>query len=289
VKSIKEIANELYDICYDIDRKITGLSEDDAALWAKANSIRHAHTIMAMNDFVNAKKKDKLKVLNASGIACGHQDFSIARYLKNNLNLKIDWKAFESPKSKYLKNKQFKRYLNEFDIMLELSDFSNAKQDELYGSGEAEYDIIIFTEIAEHLDHSTLLNSLKAIRNKLKKDGVMIITTPNLVSLPNRFRILFGNGDLTYSGDGTTNLEQGLYGHIVYYDINRLTRILRDVGFKVDNAYTFTFGHGPVEKITKKRLMIKINNFMSYFFKNSRTNIFMVATKTEPEKIPFES
>lgn len=286
METLKFITNSIYKICFEVERYITGHSEIDAALWAKANSIRHAHTIKAILDYAHKNNKKNLKILNASGLACGHQDFSIVSFLRKNMKIDIEWAAFESPNSRFLSIDLFKKYLKDLEIKLELADLS--KTTELYGKEEETYNVVIFTEIAEHLDHSTLLNAFIAIRRKMTKDGILIVTTPNLVSLANRIRFLFGRGDSPYWGDGTQNLEKGLYGHIVNYDINRLKRLMHDLGYNIDSAYTFTYGYGPSEKFLTKRLMHRVIDFISVFFKNSRTTLFVVATKSHPKKIPFQ-
>ncbi len=177
--------------------------------------------------------------------------------------------------------------MKDLEIKLELSDFS--KITNLYAEKDEIYDIVIFTEIAEHLDHSTLLNLLISIRKKMQKDGILIITTPNLISLQNRINFLLGNASNFYWGDGTQNLEKGLYGHIVNYDINRLIKLLNDIGYHTDKAYTFTFGNSPTtEKNLIKRLILKIIDFIALFFKNSRCSIFIAASKTDPKKISFQ-
>ena len=282
--SIRSISEDIRDVCYDVDRNITGLSHEDAQSWARANSIRHAHTIAALIEYNRSMKRDRIRILNASGISCGHQDFSIATYLTGN-GIKYSWKVFESPGSRFLGNRRFKRYLKDLNIDLETSDFSSTDPSKLYGETGNEYDVVLFTEIAEHLDHTTFLNSLTAMNRKLKDKGRLILTTPNLVSLPNRMRILFGNGELTYMGDGTRNLEKGVYGHIVYYDQMRLRKLLRDTGFEIERAYTFNYGEGRVDG--GRRVALALNDLITYFFKNTRSTIFIVARKAEPVRIPL--
>ncbi|MEK6647558.1 MAG: hypothetical protein AABY84_12885 [Candidatus Firestonebacteria bacterium] len=285
---IKTIANDIYEICYDVEKNIVGHSEIDATLWAKANSIRHSHTIHMILEYIKNNNKKELKILNASGLSCGHQDFSIVNFLRKNIQPKIEWKAYENPNSKYLSIDLFKKYLKGLGITIELSDFS--KTANLYGEKDGIYDIVIFTEIAEHLDHSTLLNLLISIRKKMREDAILIITTPNLLSLPNRIKFFLGHIDSFYWGHGTQNLEKGLYGHIVNYDINRLIKLLNDIGYHTDKAYTFTFGYSPTtEKNLIKHLILKIIDFIALFFKNSRCSIFIAASKTHPQKIPFQT
>lgn len=286
MENLKSIAEKIYLVCYDVDKNITGLPPVHSEMWAKPNSMRHARTILSILNYAKKHNKNKLKILNASGISCGHQDFSIVKYLKDETKLEVEWTVFESPESRFIKIKRFKKYINDTKIKLEISDFSKAEVSELFGPENNFFDIVIFTEIAEHLDYSTLLSSLSAIRRKIKNDGILIITTPNLMTFPNKIRILFGNGILPYMGDGTENLNKGIYGHIVFYDTKRLKRILQDIGFETIESYTFNWGE-PDLSSAKRRLLIKLNGVVSYFFRNNRETIFIEAKKSIPMKIPL--
>lgn len=286
MNKLKSIEDNIYELCLEIERKTAKLSEKDALSWAKFDSVRHAHTIRAILDYAAKTNKGNLGILNASGLGCGHKDFAIASYLKRNTKININWTTFESPNSDFLSNDLFKKYIKELDISLNLSDFSQS--DKLYGEGEALYDIVLFTEIAEHLEHTALLKSLAAVRKKMKDDGILIITTPNLVCLPNRIKFILGNGDYPFFGDGTLNLEKGLYGHINNYDLRRLKRLLSDVGLATTNSYAYTYGYGSREKsFVNKYIVHPIMSLISFFMKDSDQSLFIIANKSEQIKIPL--
>jgi 2-polyprenyl-3-methyl-5-hydroxy-6-metoxy-1,4-benzoquinol methylase len=282
-KRIESIARELYGLCYFVEKRIVGQPEEVSILWAKANSTRHAHTVNAILNYASSSDiSDKLEILLAGGLGPGGQ-VAICKYLSKT-QLDIKWTTFESPNSPYLSKEAFKDILKSYSIRLELSDFQ--KTGNIFGTGSELYDIIVFTEIAEHLDHSTLLRSLIAIRKRLKENGIVIITTPNLVSVVNRIRFLLGDGDLGYWGDGHKNLENRLWGHIVYYDLKRLTRILEDIGLSPRSKYTFNYGTGTKPDITNR--VLNVISLISLFLPNSKKTIFIVAKKTNKYKeVPF--
>ncbi|MFC1514706.1 methyltransferase domain-containing protein [Candidatus Omnitrophota bacterium] len=284
---MRAIAKSIFDICLAVEKNIAGLSEIDSRLWAKANTIRHSHVIKAIIDYAAKTNKRKLRILNASGISCGHQDFSIVSYLREKAAIAVDWTVFESPHNLHLKNEFFTRSVEDLKIDLRLSDFS--KSTELYGEGAKEYDLVIFSEIAEHMDHSVLLKSLIAVRRKVKEDGIVIVTTPNLLKIANRIRLLFGNAAAPYWGEGMQNLNKGLYGHITYYDLNRLKRLLADVGLSVEYAYTYNYGRGSRERHPAKYILFKCSDIISLLFKGGRDNLFIVARRATPKEIPFET
>lgn len=283
MEDTKKISKIIFDKCYLVDKNIVGLSDEDARSWAKVNSVRHACCINEILNYSRRTGKKKLSILNASGIACGHQDFSIMFYLDNFSDLDISWTVFDSPKNPFLENFHFKEGICESRIDLRLVDFK--KEENVFGTGL--FDLVIFSEIAEHLDHSVLLSSLGGIRKVINEDGRLFFTTPNLTSIINRVRIFCGNGDEVYFGDGTENLSKGLYGHVAIYDHNRLRRILMDVGFEIEKNTTYNFGLGPDEKKLSNRILFKFVKLICQIVKNAGKTHFIIAKKAIPKKIPF--
>ena len=85
-------------------------------------------------------------------------------------------------------------------------------------------DLVLALEIIEHLfDTDQFLSEIYRV---LKKGGFLILSTPNLASLTNRFRLLFGAYPqyLEYSKEGA--------GHLHLYTPTVLTSQLRAAGFK---------------------------------------------------------
>ncbi|MEW5801279.1 MAG: methyltransferase domain-containing protein [bacterium] len=291
--NLKKVSNSIQQTCFDVDRYITGQPEADAEFWSKANSIRHAYTILEIVRYAKKKDKNFLKILNASGLSCGHQDFSIATFLREQTAIRFKWIAYESPHSEYLSNDRFKSYISDLQINLRLSDWNQSPG--LYGE-DSDFDVVIFTEIVEHLDHSTLLKCLMAIRERMRDDGILVITTPNSVSLINRIKILLANGDDLYWGDGRQNYERGLYGHIAAFDLRRMERLLEDTGYRSCEAFTFTYKPYTfacnrtsnaigIIKFTVYRAI----DFLSQFGNTMGRSLFIVAEKCdEAKEIPFQ-
>ncbi len=86
-------------------------------------------------------------------------------------------------------------------------------------------DLVIALEIIEHLfDTDAFLSEIHRI---LKSKGILILSTPNLASLPNRLRLLFGNYPkyLEYSSAGA--------GHIHLYTPRTIQSQLKKSGFQI--------------------------------------------------------
>lgn len=289
---LPKISNNLYDVCHFVEQQIVG--QENPILcdwWAKKNAFRHAFTLESILSQIETQQGRRLKILNMSGLSCGHQDFSILAYLAQH-SIKVDYFAIEHPNSPYLRipifNTQVAKYGIE-TILCNLQDVTAATLREKVGAP----DIVLFTEIAEHLEHADLLRSFRTIADILAKDGSLILTIPNLDSFDNRFQHLFGK-EIDYWGDGLANLDQGLFGHIVYYNIPRLRRLLRDIGLEISTARTLNFPY-PDPKLAGLRLMVEktklktINAMISLGEKSWRFPRFMNSTKTLGELIYIEA
>lgn len=284
ILSTRAIADAIYDTCYRVDRDISGWPEKNATQYAIANSVRHAHTIKAIMDYATQCEKKSLRILNASGLSCGHGDFSIVKFLKEQAGVNIQWTVFESPNNRFLENEIFRNYIKTLEIDLELSDFSQAKH--LFGNEREAFDIVLFAEIAEHLDYSVFLKALATIRDRLKNDGMLILTTPNLLDVSKRIKFVLGHTNF-YEGDGRENMEHGVFGHVILYDINRLRRILPDAGFNIVKSYSFNHWASSFKQRPVKFIISRIFDLLLAPFKNSQFTILIVANKSKSIKIPL--
>lgn len=272
---LRDIENQLYDMCYLAPRKVAKRNEKTSRSFAKGLASRHAHTAREILEYATNNNLTTLRILNASGCQTGHQDFSICHFLRQK-NLQVEWVIFESPENRHLESPVFKKMIGELNITCHLSDFANDRS--LYGNGL--YDVVLFTEIAEHLEHSTFLRALTAIHNRIDENGILILTTPNLADVGNRFKLLLGNSDLGYWGDGKENMTPSLWGHITLYGLTRLRRLLGDAGLKIVKSYTIS---ASSKIVNFKELLLLI---MSNLVKDSKSTLFIVAKKSPRIPIP---
>lgn len=93
------------------------------------------------------------------------------------------------------------------------------------------FDIVILGDVIEHIfDTDGLLEKCKRV---LKKDGKLIITTPNAASLARRIMLLLGiNPFLEFSTELPPLKGYPAVGHIRYYTSNTLRRQLAYHDFK---------------------------------------------------------
>ncbi len=108
-------------------------------------------------------------------------------------------------------------------------------------SNRSKFNYVIFSHVVEHLKNPIFV--LKKIRQLLKKNGTLLIETPNFDSAAyrlfnNKFRLL---------NDPT---------HISLFTLDSMTRALRDTGFKIEKI---DFPYFQTEYFTKKNLLKMLN------------------------------
>ncbi len=103
------------------------------------------------------------------------------------------------------------------------------------------FDIVIFTEVLEHLPQAPL-HTLKEIYRVLTPGGHVLITTPNIARSINRAKLLLGKS-VTYPLSQV--LEQDGRGSNIYhrhnreYTVHEVAELAHRAGFSIDVATTF--------------------------------------------------
>lgn len=107
----------------------------------------------------------------------------------------------------------------------------------------AEFDIVVMCETLEHLNFNPL-PVLAEINRVLKKGGYLYISLPNLASLVNRVKLLFGHSIFNPIDDFFAQLRQDrnmIVGiHWREYTRDELEAMLTRTGFRVISHYFFT-------------------------------------------------
>jgi SAM-dependent methyltransferase len=103
------------------------------------------------------------------------------------------------------------------------------------------FDIMVISEVCEHLLNPR--NAIRVARQHLKQGGNLIITVPNALPLFARLPLLFGKSVpwLHFPSPDTEPM-----GHIRFYTIESISRLLREEGFTVTKVIGVSFRmNGP--------------------------------------------
>lgn len=112
---------------------------------------------------------------------------------------------------------------------------------EKFPFADGQFDLVLWTEVLEHLLRTPKI-PLREIKRVLKKDGVCIITTPNVLRSINRFSLLFGKTIYPSAisfydekvGDASFNFR-----HNREYKMKELEELLVESGFKIKDKEYF--------------------------------------------------
>jgi SAM-dependent methyltransferase len=225
------------------------LDEDDRT-WNKCHGPRNYHVLDAILDHARTYDLRDLSVLNMSGMNEGKPDPILFDLLCQNFDrARISWSVVDHPQSLTFTDPHIRRWTQERGIAC-------IAHDHRAGVGPISAppaDIVLCTEIVEHLDYSDTVALLRACRAALKPGGLLVVTTPNAVYLGYRVLFALGRWDFLHFNDGPEHVEKGLVGHTIYYDGKRLSRLLTALDYSRVRASTFNAGHGPGEYRTLAR------------------------------------
>jgi len=126
----------------------------------------------------------------------------------------------EHPSRGYLQSPDFMHFMSGEGIRIVEHDLNHPMP-----FGDEMFDMVLYCDVMEHLPPELVTNNFSTIRRILKKDGSLILSTPNLARLPNRLRFFFGrriNPPPVPEKVGET------YDHIREYTLDEVQAFLRN-------------------------------------------------------------
>jgi len=158
-------------------------------------------------DFILKNISDKnLKILD---IGCWDGSYTTRYRKKTNIVYGIEASSSSARRA------QEKGIITEPGDFMENDFFKNIK-----------FDIVVAGEIIEHVFDTDLF--LQKIHSILKLHGKLILTTPNVASLPRRLLLLLGKNPLL-----DNRITGNTAGHIRYFTFQGIHEVLKDNGFKI--------------------------------------------------------
>jgi len=219
------------------------LNEDDKE-WNVGHGYRNFFVLSEIIRYADSRKVSALNLLNLSGMNEGKPDpvlFDLLKQARPHINVK--WSIVDHPASLTFTDLCIGRWVVERGFERIVHDHRNGPPP----VPEAAADIVLCTEILEHLDYSIGIALLRCGEKALRPGGQLIITTPNAVYLGHRILFALGKWDFLHHMDEPKYVDQGVTGHTIYYDGQRLSRLLHNLNFVNVKLTTFNAGHGPGE------------------------------------------
>ncbi len=148
------------------------------------------------------------------------------------------------------------------------------------------FDLVLCNEVIEHLPQSPI-PALREIKRVLKKNGLCMITTPNIARLVNRIKVLVGFSpmyptDVYFENNGKGN--NIYHRHNREYTLSELVKVVRGAGFKIAEEKYF-ISYTPFRKRvipdTFMLVGIKFINYASMLFLNPFKDTLCVLGKKD--------
>jgi len=128
------------------------------------------------------------------------------------------------------------------------------------------FDLVIFTEVLEHLPQSPTL-AIRQMQRVTKTQGKLLITTPNIARSINRGKLLLGKS-VTYPLSQA--MENNGKGSIIYhrhnreYTLSELVSIVKHAGWNIQNASYFVSYTPTRRRARPDSLPMKLGKWANY-------------------------
>jgi 2-polyprenyl-3-methyl-5-hydroxy-6-metoxy-1,4-benzoquinol methylase len=139
-------------------------------------------------------------------------------------------------------------------------------------------DVVIATEIIEHLMDPTLL--IREAFRLLQPGGSLVVTTPNITRAGSLFKLLVGRTNLDHlMPPGYTNRKDLWRPHFREYAMDELQALLTARGFSITESFFYVDGSDEVAITTRRQRLINACKIPMYLVPHFRDNLLVVASK----------
>ena len=157
-------------------------------------------------------------------------------------------------------------------------DLNNCRDDTMWRADIPSYDIIIFSEVIEHLPISPTF-VLAFLHSLLKPGGRLILQTPNAVVLHKRLQLLLGYNP--YSLIATDPLNPA---HFREYTLSELKHYSEQSNFSVqsstiENYFDYRYTNHALGRCEKDARLAWVNRLYNWVPKKMKPGITMVLSK----------
>lgn len=170
----KEICNLMLELAkIDYQEPLPELNQQFLQVWGKHYS-RILHLV--------PKERERGKVLEV-GVGYGVLAVMLRRLFH------CDLVATEHPSRGYIYAEEFRNFMDHEGVTIVPHDLA-----EPFSFSDMTFDMVLYCDVIEHLPTEIISYSLREIKRVLKREGTLILSTPNLSRLSNRIKFLQGRG-----------------------------------------------------------------------------------------------
>lgn len=212
----------------------------DETDFLRLDAVQNAVRCLRIRDIVRQRRASSSDtagrpfVVLEAGIGYGY----VTTCLRESLGASIAIHAVEHPHRQYIARAAFRDYLARNEIQFQTCDILGAD----VPWGDLRFDVIILSEVLEHLPPTTAPDLLRRLARRLAPEGRLVMTSPNLHSLHRRINFMLGRSRIF---DLAVPLEfaPGTYGHIMIYGKPELRALLEYAGLRLSEFGFLNWEH----------------------------------------------
>lgn len=133
------------------------------------------------------------------------------------------------------------------------------------------FDFIICSEVLEHLIPARITHMFSEFNRILKREGKLILTTPNIASLLKRINLARGKNPIEFD---LTVHDNDTFGHIREFTMNEIITVLEEANFTTIHKQYYCID-------TKRNIFTQIENAASKIIPSLGNDMFVIAKKTK--------
>lgn len=198
------------------------------------------------------------------GLEIGLAGGVLAFVLRRQFNLTKLY-TLEHPITHKQYTKKFIDKLDKENIVLESVDLNHGK----LPWPDNFFNFIFLCDVIEHLVPSDIPILIKEIKRVLKKNGSLVIVTPNIASLIKRINLSFGKNPIEFD---LGLHEKATYGHIREYTMSELISIVNAEDLIIKKKKFFMID-------SQRNIYTRIENFSSKFINSFANTLALVVQK----------
>jgi SAM-dependent methyltransferase len=143
---------------------------------------------------------------------------------------RIRWTGVDHPGRIYRHPDAYERAFQEYNCRFVAADICGAP----LPFSDGQFLIVTFSEVLEHLPVERVNFVFSEIARVIRPNGVLMVSSPNQVSLENRVRLLRGRSILAMPNE--IDSAPGVFGHIRLYTPAEMKAALLELGFTLERS-----------------------------------------------------
>ena len=167
--------------------------------------------------------------------------------LRQVLGDTVELSGVEHPGRRYLDDPRFQREVAALNLDLRTCDVVT----DAFPFPERSFDVVLFSEIIEHLSPAAVPGVLAQLRGLVAPGGRIVVSSPNLGAFYRIASLAFGNGHVMDTPVDVA-FHPGVYGHMRLYGRSDMYRLAAQGGLRVADWRWLQWDRGFIDRSTAR-------------------------------------